>query len=100
PAVVGTAKRRRAVRPSAAARYLGLLLGPAVGGVLLLALGPAHGLLLNALICLPLVLWLWKARYGPRFRRGAPAPVRAVKGFGDIVSTIRAISGSRTIVSM
>src|SRR5207248_616700 len=48
----------------------------------------------------PLVLWLWKAPYGPRFRRGAPAPGRAVKGFSDIVSTIRAISGSRTIVSM
>jgi len=98
--IVGTANLQSAVRLSATARYLGLLLGPAVGGVLLLALGPAHGLLLNALIYLPLVLWLWKAPYGPRFRRGAPAPVRAVKGFSDIVSTIRAISGSRTIVSM
>ena len=98
--IVGTAHLQSAVRLSATARYLGLLLGPAVGGGLLLAFGPAHGLLLNALIYLPLMLWLWKAPYGPRFRKGAPAPVRAVKGLSDIVSTIRDISGNRTIVSM
>src|SRR2546430_15246872 len=47
--IVGTANLQSAVRLSATARYLGLLLGPAVGGGLLLALRPAHGLLLNAL---------------------------------------------------
>src|SRR5258708_15455168 len=98
--IVGTANLQSAVRLSATGRYLGLLCGPAVGGAFLLAFGPAYGLLLNALIYLPLAFWLWKAPYGPRFRRGAPGPVRAVKGFSDIVSTIRAISGSRTIVSM
>src|SRR2546430_1834603 len=61
--IVGTANLQSAVRLSATARYLGLLLGPAVGGVLLLALGPAHGLLLNRLIYLPLVLWPWTAAY-------------------------------------
>src|SRR5258708_6714621 len=89
-----------AVRLSATARYLGLLFGPAVGGAFLLAFGPAYGLLLNALIYLPLAWWLWKAPYGPRFRKGAPGPVRAVKGLSDIVSTIRDISGNRAIVSM
>jgi MFS family permease len=98
--IVGTAHLQSAVRLSATARYLGLLLGPAVGGGLLLAFGPAHGLLLNALIYVPLMLWLWKAPYGPRFRKGAPAPVRAVKGLSDILSTIRDISGNRTIASM
>ena len=102
--IVGTANLQSAVRLSATARYLGLLFGPAVGGVFLLAFGPAYGLLLNALIYLPLVLWLWKAPYGPRFRMGAPAARsdmrRAVKGFSDIVSTIRDISGNRAIVSM
>jgi MFS family permease len=98
--IVGTAHLQSAVRLSATARYLGLLLGPAVGGGLLLAFGPAHGLLLNVLIYMPLMLWLWKAPYGPRFRKGAPAPVRAVKGLSDILSTIRDISGNRTIVSM
>jgi len=102
--IVGTANLQSAVRLSATARYLGLLFGPAVGGVFLLAFGPAYGLLLNALIYLPLVLWLWKAPYGPRFRKGVPAARsdmrRAVKGFSDIVSTIRDISGNRAIVSM
>ena len=34
-----------------------------------LALGPALGILANALIYQPLVLWLWRAPYGPRFRK-------------------------------
>ena len=50
------------------ARYLGILVGPAVGGAILLALGPAHGIMLNTIFYLPLVLWLVKAPYGPRFR--------------------------------
>jgi MFS family permease len=97
--IVGRANLQSAIRLSATARYLGLLCGPAVGGVFLLAFGPAHGILLNALIYLPLVLWLWKAPYGPKFRRDAPPP-RPVRGFADIVSTIREIAGNRAIVSM
>jgi MFS family permease len=97
--IVGTASLQSAVRLSATARYLGLLFGPAVGGVFLLVFGPAVGLLVNVLIYLPLVWWLWKAPYGPKFRKDQ-APPRAVKGFADIVSTIRDIAGSRTIVSM
>ena len=54
------------------ARYLGVLVGPAVGGAILLALGPAPGILLNTVFYLPLVLWLVNAPYGPRFRAGAP----------------------------
>jgi MFS family permease len=98
--IVGTAHLQSAVRLGATARYLGLLFGPAVGGAFLLAFGPAHGILLNALIYLPLVLWLWKAPYGPRFRKGEPIPRRAVKGYADIVQTMRDVAGSRTIVSM
>jgi Major Facilitator Superfamily len=71
-----------------------------VGGALLIALGPAHGVLVNALIYLPLVLWLWKAPYGPRFRKGAPAPARAVRGLADIVSTIRTVARNRGLASM
>jgi len=98
--IVGPAQLPSAVRLNATARYLGLLAGPAVGGVILLVLGPAHGLLLNILIYLPLTWWLWKAPYGPRFRAGAPAPRRAVRGFADIVQTIRDVSGNRILVSM
>jgi len=98
--IVGTANLQSAVRLGATARYLGLLFGPAVGGAFLIAFGPAHAILLNAAIYLPLMGWLWKAPYGPRFRKGEPAPLRAVKGLSDIVSTVRDIAGSRTIASM
>jgi hypothetical protein len=89
-----------AVRLNATARYLGLLAGPAVGAAILHAFGPAHGIFLNAFIYTPAIIWLWKAPYGPRFRKGKPAPVLAIRGFADIISTIRIISKQRTIASM
>jgi MFS family permease len=98
--IVGAAQLPSAVRLNATGRYLGLLAGPAVGGGILLLLGPAHGLMLNVLIYLPLVLWLWKAPYGPRFRAGAPAPRRALRGFADIVHTVRDVAGNRIVASM
>jgi MFS family permease len=77
-----------------------VLIGPAVGGVILLTLGPAHGIFLNTLFYLPLVIWLIKAPYGPRFRKGAPPPPRAVRGLADIVQTARDVRGFPVIVSM
>ncbi len=88
-----------AVRLMATSRYLGLLAGPAVGAALLLLLGPSPGLLLNALLYLPLVLWLWKAPYGPKFRK-TPMPPRGVKGIADIMATIAAIRRLPIISSM
>ncbi|MEP7314605.1 MAG: MFS transporter [Pseudomonadota bacterium] len=89
-----------AVRLNASARYLGILVGPAVGGLILILLGPAHGIFFNVVFYLPLLLWLWKAPYGPRFRAGAALVPRAVKGFADIVQTMRDVAHNRTIVSM
>ena len=98
--IVGPERLQSAVRLNATSRYLGLLSGPAVGGLLMLVLQPSYGILLNMLFYLPLIVWLWKAPYGPRFRQGKPAPVRAVRGMADIVTTMRDIAGNRTIVSM
>ena len=98
--IVGPSDLESAVRLNAMARYLAVLVGPAVGGVILLALGPAPGIMLNTIFYLPLVLWLVKAPYGPRFRAGAPAPRRAVRGLGDIIQTMRDIKGFPVIVSM
>jgi MFS family permease len=83
-----------AIRLTATARWLGLLMGPAVGGVILLVLGPAWGILFNALIYLPFILWLWKAPYRHRH-----APL-AVRGFADVIAAWRAASGNRVIASM
>jgi MFS family permease len=88
-----------AVRLNATARYLGLLFGPAVGGLLLLLMGPIYGILFNALLYLPTILWLWRAPYGPKFRT-TPRPVRAVRGFRDIAATVREIATHRTIMPM
>jgi MFS family permease len=98
--IVGPADLPSAVRLSATSRYLGILVGPAVGGAMLLALGPAIGILANTLFYLPLVLWLAYAPYGPKFRKGAPPPKRAVRGLADIVQTIRDIAGHTAIISM
>jgi MFS family permease len=98
--IVGSQQLHSAVRLGSTSRTLGFVAGPAVGGLLLLAMGPAWGILFNALIYLPMILWLWKAPYGPKFRKGEPAPVRAVRGLGDIVSTIREIAGKPAVVSM
>ena len=89
-----------AVRLNATARYLGVLVGPAVGGIILLGPGPVHGLVLNAIFYLPLLVWMWRAPCGPRFRRGAVPPTRAVRGLADILETIRDIAGQRAIVTV
>jgi MFS family permease len=100
--IVGRNDLMSAVRLNATARYVGVLIGPAVGGAILLWLGPAHGILLNTLFYLPLVLWLMRAPYGPKFRAGgaAPPPPRAVRGFADIVQTARDIIAHPVIISM
>jgi len=98
--IVGPSDLESAVRLNAMARYLAVLVGPAVGGAILLALGPSVGIMLNTVFYLPLVLWLVNAPYGPRYRTGAPAPRRAVRGLGDIVETVRDIRNYPIIVSM
>jgi MFS family permease len=96
--IVGPRQLQSGVRLSATARWLGLLMGPAVGGGIMLALGPSHAILINVLFYLPLALWLWKAPFARRVDQAAPARVQ--NGVANIVSTMRAISGNRTIVSM
>jgi MFS family permease len=83
-----------AIRLTATARYLGLLMGPAIGGVILLALGPAWGILFNALIYLPFIFWLWQAPY--RHRHAPPA----VRGLADVIDTFRVAGRSPVLASM
>jgi MFS family permease len=88
-----------AVRINATGRYLGFLVGPAVGAGLLLAFGPAFGILVNALIYAPLFVWLINAPYGS----GAldlRAPRAAVGSFADIWSTMRVVAHSKVLLSM
>ena len=98
--IVGPKHLQSAIRLSSTSRQLGVLMGPAIGGGLLLTVGATYGILLNALFYLPLIYWLWKAPYGPRFREGAPTKRPAMRGYQDIVSTIRTIASNPIIVSM
>ncbi len=94
--IVDDERLHSAIRLTATARWLGLLMGPAVGGVILLLMGPARGILFNALIYVPFILWLWKAPYR---RKVLPADGR-VRAFADVVATWRAVAGNRVIASM
>ena len=84
-----------AIRLSATARWLGLLMGPAVGGVILLAMGPAWGILFNVLIYLPFIFWLQRNRFAKKSLVTA-----RIHGFNEIVQVIRTISSNPVIVSM
>jgi MFS family permease len=97
--IVGPEQLPSAVRLAATARNLGMLAGPALGAALL-ALGPANGIFINALIYVPMIVWLWKAPYGPRFRKGGPAPVRALRGFADVLDTLRVVRRNPVLLSM
>ncbi len=88
-----------AVRLGATGRYLGFLVGPAVGAGLLLALGPAFGILVNALIYLPMVVWLINAPYGRAAVDWQPAP-QALRGFTDIWPTVKVVARNRVLLAM
>jgi MFS family permease len=95
--IVGPADLPSAVRLNAMARYLGLLVGPAVGGVIMLTLGPSHGIIFNTLFYLPMLLWLFRA---PTSDKSASPRRVAFRGLSDIVQTIRAVSTQTVLTSM
>jgi MFS family permease len=69
--LVGREHLQSAVRLSASARYLGTLVGPALGNLLLVLLGPSVGMWANVLIYLPMVLWLSRPRGATQEQRVA-----------------------------
>ena len=96
--IVGRDSLVSAVRLNATGRQFGVFLGPAVGGGLMLLLGPAAGLIVNVLIYLPLAWWLLKVPYGANRRHEGAAAIGG--GFADAVKVMREVSGNRTILSM
>jgi MFS family permease len=88
-----------AVRLNATGRYLGFVVGPALGGALLLGLGPASGIFVNALIYAPLFAWLIRAPYGFAARGWRP-PDPAIGGLADVWSTMQVVARSRILLSM
>ncbi len=96
--VVGSRQLQSAIRLMATSITLGVLLGPAVGGALLIIFGATNGIFINVLIYLPLTLWLINnPKELNRVRDGAK---RAISGFGDMVQTFRQVSGLPIVFSM
>jgi MFS family permease len=95
--IVAPADLPSAVRLNAMARYLGILVGPAVGGAIMLAFGPPHGIVLNTLFYLPMLLWLFWAP--ARAKDAAPRRI-PMRGLADIIQTIRDIATHRILTSM
>jgi MFS family permease len=96
--IVGPEQLSSAVRLTASGRYLAILLGPAIGGGLMLLLGPAWGLLANVLIYLPFTILLLRLPYtGHTRRQRQPAPR---VGLGDALRVIREARSDRRIVTM
>jgi MFS family permease len=100
--IAGPTALASAVRLAATGRYLGVLVGPGVGSLVMLTLGPTRGILLNTVFYLPLLLWLIAAPYGRHLRSarapgdapsdsGRPVPTRAVRGLADVLLTLREV---------
>ena len=66
--MVGPERLPSAIRLNATSRYLAILLGPAVGGGMMLLLGPGLGLLTNILVYLPLTIFLLRTPYTGHLR--------------------------------
>jgi MFS family permease len=98
--MVGTAQLQSAIRLNASSRNLSILLGPAVGGGLMLALGPAWGLLTNVLIYLPLTLLLFRLPATGHSRHGEAGPATRGLGLGEALTVFRQARADRRIASM
>ncbi len=96
--IVGGEDLPSAVRLNATARQLGILFGPAVGGAMMLWFGAPAGMLINAVIYLPLTIWLMLVPYTGHLREGAPA--RRGLRWRDAVGVLREVAQHRSIVTM
>jgi MFS family permease len=98
--IVGTSQLYSAIRLNATARYLATLLGPAVGGGLMLALGPGWGLVANLALYVPLCLYLLLMPYTGHSREGAAAARAARLGLGDVWRVFMEARAEPRIITM
>jgi MFS family permease len=99
--LVGPATLPSAVRTLATTRYLGLIVGPGVGGVLMWWLGPEYSLIVNVILYLPNMIWLIHAPCGPDHgSTSGRAPSRPFKGLRDLTETWREVTQHRSMGMM
>lgn len=97
-AIVGTPQLQSGIRLMATSLTLGMALGPAVGGALLLYFGPSLAITINSVIYLPLLVWLiGNPQKLPADR--AP-PSSRMTSFADIFTAIRQVSAIPVVFAM
>jgi MFS family permease len=89
-----------AVRLNSTGRSTGFLAGPAIGSVLLLALGPAYGIFANVLMYLPMTIWLARTKYTGHIRDGGQAPKSARVSPLEAVRVLREVASQPVLISM
>ncbi|MGH7331449.1 MAG: MFS transporter [Candidatus Rokuibacteriota bacterium] len=98
--MVGAEQLQSAIRLNATSRHLSILLGPAVGGGLMLLLGPAWGLLANVLIYLPFTILLMRIPYTGHTRSaGQPRPAPRF-GLAEALRVFEEVRADRRIIVM
>jgi MFS family permease len=95
---VGRGELPSAVRLNSTFRSLGILFGPVVGSVLLLGLGPVHGIFVNIAFYLPLTLFLFLTKFTGHTRDHGVSRTRV--GLVESLRVLRDIRSNRVIVSM
>jgi MFS family permease len=98
--MVGGPHLLSAVRLNASSRNLAILLGPAVGGGLMLALGPAWGLLANATFYLPFTLFLLRVPYTGHGHAAAQPSRGAHTSLAGAWRLLGQLRGDRRLVTM
>jgi MFS family permease len=88
-----------AIRLNATSRHLAILLGPAVGGGLMLLLGPAGGLLTNVLVFVPFTIFLLRVPYTGHAVYGAPRRTRSF-GYADALHVFAQARADRRLMTM
>ena len=96
--VVGSKQLQSAIRLMATSLTLGLLLGPAVGGALLIFVGPTYGILINVLIYLPLTIWL--INHPERIDLAKRKAGATISSFRDMFVALRQVSGIPVVFAM
>src|SRR5262245_31419443 len=98
--MVGSQHLQSAIRLNASSRNLSILLGPAIGGGLMLLLGPAPGLLTNVLLYLPFTILLARIPYTGHARHGEEVRRAPRFGLAEARRTFSEARADRRIVTM
>jgi predicted MFS family arabinose efflux permease len=88
-----------AIRLNATSRHLAILLGPAVGGGLMLLLGPAFGLLTNVLLFVPFTIFLLRVPYTGHAVHGGPRRTHRF-GYTDALNVFGQARADRRLWTM